>query len=431
VIKHVKETGHLTEEELAAFIEEAFRNEAIDGKRLLFIIPDSTRSMPMPEMFRALHQSLHGRVAMMDYLIALGTHPPMPEPAILKMLGITADTRRDLYGNVGIYNHEWQNPGALTSLGHISEDDIAELSQGMMREEPEVTINRRILDYDLLVVVGPVFPHEVVGFSGGNKYFFPGISGAGILHLFHWLGALITNPVINGTKYTPVRAVVDKAAALIPVETRAFCLNVVNKKCRGIFYGTPEAAWDAAADVAMDTHIMYKDRPFSNVLALCPEMYDDIWVAGKCMYKLEPVVADGGELIIYAPHVNEISVTHGDLIRRIGYHTRDYFLAQMDKFADVPGGILAHSSHVRGIGTYEDGVEKCRVQVTLATAIPKQDCEAINLGYRDPATINIDAWRGREDDGCLLVENAGEILYRLKSGNPTPKQPAKITYSSR
>ncbi len=102
------------------------------------------------------------------------------------------------------------------------------------------------------------------------------------------------------------------------------------------------------------------------------------------MYKLEPVVADGGELIIYAPHIHEISLTHGHLIRQVGYHCRDYFLKQWDKFKDIPWGTIAHSTHVRGIGTYENGVEHCRVQVTLATGIPEAVCKEINLGYRDP-----------------------------------------------
>ncbi|MCC6490007.1 MAG: hypothetical protein IT364_21135, partial [Candidatus Hydrogenedentes bacterium] len=231
------------------------------------------------------------------------------------------------------------------------------------------------------------------------------------------------NPMINGAKYTPVRKVVDTAASFIHVEKRCFCLNVMGKDCKAIYYGTPEEAWSAAADLSATTHIRYMDRPFKSVLAMAPEMYDEIWVAGKCMYKLEPVVADGGELIIYGPHIHEISVTHGKLIKRIGYHTRDYFLAQMDKFRDIPGGILAHSTHVRGIGVYEDGVEKCRVQVTLATSIPEEECRAINLGYRDPASIDPEQWRNREDEGLLLVERAGEVLYRLKEGNPEPKRP--------
>jgi len=126
------------------------------------------------------------------------------------------------------------------------------------------------------------------------------------------------------------------------------------------------------------------------------------------------VLADGGELIIYAPHITEISVTHDANIRAIGYHCRDYFLGQWEQFKTYPWGVIAHSTHVRGIGTYENGVEKCRAQVTLATQIPAETCRKINLGYRDPQTIRIEDYANREDEGVLLVRKAGEMLYHLK-----------------
>jgi len=417
----VQGDGYLSEKDLAAFAAAAFEHCAVDGKKLLFIIPDSTRSMPMPGMFRAIHAALAGRAAKLDYLVALGTHPPMTNEALNTLLGVRAEERRGKYGAIGVFNHEWQNPAALTYIGTIPDEEIAALSQGMLCQSVRVAINKRILDYDLLCVVGPVFPHEVVGFSGGNKYFFPGIAGEEILNRFHWLGALITNPVINGAKDTPVRDVINRAASFIPVERRCFCLTVVHKRARAIFFGTPEEAWSAAADLSAKTHIVYKEHPFQSVLAMAPAMYDDLWVAGKCMYKLEPVVADGGELIIHAPHVRDVSTTHGRLIRQIGYHTRDYFLAQMDKFKEIPGGILAHSTHVRGIGTYDNGIEKPRIQVTLATGIPEAECRAINLGYRNPAKLNPGDWSDREDQGFLLVPEAGEVLYRLTRDNPKPR----------
>ncbi len=417
-LERVAAEGWLTEDEITQAVHEALAGDDYDGKRALFIVPDGTRSMPMPTVFRAICVALHGRARQVDFLIALGTHPPMPETAILKHFGLSAEERAETYGDVGIYNHAWQDPDALTHIGTLEEADVAELSLGRLHQRVEVTINKRVLDYDRVCVVGPVFPHEVVGFSGGNKYFFPGVSGAEVLNMFHWLGALITNYNINGTKDTPVRQVINRAAAMIPTEKRAFCLTVVRKQTKAVFYGTPEAAWDRAADLSAETHVVYKETPFRSVLAMAPLMYDDVWVAGKCMYKLEPVVADGGELIIYAPHVAEVSVTHGDLIRRIGYHVRDYFTKQMDKFADIPGGILAHSTHVRGHGTYENGVERPRVQVTLATAIPPDVCAAINLGYRDPATVDPADWVDAEDDGKLLVREAGEMLYRLYSYTP-------------
>lgn len=414
VLEKIAERGALSADEIRAFIADACATMALDGKSVLFIIPDQTRSMPMPLVFRALHDAVHGRAKKMDYLIALGTHPPMTDAMIHTLLGITPEERGGKYGDIGIFNHDWKNPEALTRVGAFTEDDIAELSGGLLRQGAEVTLNRRVLEYDLVCIVGPVFPHEVVGFSGGNKYFYPGVAGEEILNLFHWLGALITNYAINGTKHTPVRAVVDRAAAMIPVEKRCFCLTQVKKDTRAIFFGSPEGAWDRAADLSAKTHIIYKERPFKSVLALAPPMYDEIWVAGKCMYKLEPVIADGGELIIYGKHIHEVSVTHGRLIARIGYHVRDYFVKQMDRFADIPGGILAHSTHVRGMGTYENGIENPRVTVTLATSIPEAECRAINLNYRDPDSINPDHWRDREDEGLLLVPDAGEILYRLK-----------------
>ncbi len=158
-------------------------------------------------------------------------------------------------------------------------------------------------------------------------------------------------------------------------------------------------------------HVHRVDEPYDSVLAVVPPMYADLWTAAKGIYKLEPVVADGGELILYAPHVTSFSVTHGGTIAEIGYHCRDYFLAQRERFAGVPRGVLAHSTHVRGRGTYEDGVERCRIEVTLATGIPPEDCARVALGWRDPATIDPAAWAGT--GRSRVVERAGEVLYRL------------------
>jgi hypothetical protein len=132
------------------------------------------------------------------------------------------------------------------------------------------------------------------------------------------------------------------------------------------------------------------------------------------MYKLEPAIADGGEVVIYAPHISEVSYVHGHYLDQIGYHVRDYFTAQWDRFEHIPWGILAHSTHLRGEGTFVDGVEEPRIRVTLATAIPRERCEAIGLGYLDPSGVDVESWADREDEGVLLVRRAGEQLYRVK-----------------
>ncbi|MEI8341834.1 MAG: lactate racemase domain-containing protein [Verrucomicrobiota bacterium] len=317
-----------------------------------------------------------------------------------------------------LINHEWNNPQALASIGTIPADEINSLSGGLFAMPVEVKVNRRLFDYDQIIIIGPVFPHEVVGFSGGNKYLFPGVSGPEVLNFFHWLGAVVTNPMIIGNKWTPVRKVVDRAGSMVSVPKLCFCLVVQGADLAGAFAGSPESAWDQASDLSRQLHITYKDKPFQTILSCAPKMYDELWVGGKCMYKLEPVLADGGELIIYAPHIHEVSVTHGELIERVGYHCRDYFLKQWDQFKDYPWGTLAHSTHVRGIGTFENGVEKCRARVTLATRIPRETCERINLGYRDPDSINPEDYANREDEGILLVPKAGEMLFQLREPAP-------------
>jgi lactate racemase len=383
------------------------------GKRVLLIVPDGTRTAPIGLLFKTLHAQIGSVTKAFDVLIALGTHPPMNEQAICERLEISSGERSAQYANVNVFNHQWDNPDALKEIGVIPEEEISELSHGLFSMPIQVKINRRLFEYDQVIIVGPVFPHEVVGFSGGNKYLFPGVSGPEVLNFFHWLGAVITNPMIIGHKWTPVRRVVDRAAGMVPISKLCFCLIVDHGELAGLFVGSPEAAWSEASELSRQYHITYKDKPFHTILSCAPHMYDELWVAGKCMYKLEPVLADGGELIIYAPHLREISVTHGKLIEEIGYHCRDYFLKQWDRFKDYPWGVLAHSTHVHGIGTYENGVEKTRARVTLATQLSPELCRKINFGYRNPDEIRPEDFANREDEGILLVPKAGEMLFRL------------------
>ena len=409
----------LSEAEIEAIITRGVESLPLAGMRVLVVIPDSTRTIPLPVLFRLLTRALRAQARAVDYIVALGTHPPMSEAALLKLVGLTAESKAAEYADVQLLNHAWHDPAALVTLGTLSAEEVEVLSEGRLRIPGgvPVRINRLVLDYDHLLVCGPVFPHEVAGFSGGNKYFFPGLSGPEVIDFTHWLGALITNYHIIGTAETPVRRAIDRAAGLIPKPRHAFCSVVVPEGLAALTFGTPEAAWAEAAQLSADVHVRYVERPYRQVLAVLPRMYDELWVGGKGMYKLEPAVADGGELIIYAPHLNEISRTHGAVIREIGYHVRDYFVHQWERFSHLPWGVLAHSAHVRGLGSYDPatGVETPRIQVTLATGLPGEVCRAINLGYCDPARLDPAAFAGREAEGVLMVPKAGEVLYRVKA----------------
>jgi len=410
--------GLLTPEQVAEVVARACPPDAYRGRRVLLIIPDHTRTAPVGQLFRALHRQVGATTRALDILVALGTHQPMTEAAICRRLEMSEAERRDTYGAVRFFNHAWDDPADLTTVGTITAEEVRELTGGRFALDVPVEVNRRLFEYDQVIIVGPVFPHEVVGFSGGNKYLFPGVAGPRILNFFHWLGAVITTPKVIGHQWTPVRRVVDRAAALVRVPKVCFCLVVEGEGLAGLFAGTPEAAWEAASNLSSQRHIRCQDRPFHTILACAPPMYDEIWTAGKCMYKLEPVLADGGELIIHAPHISGFSLTHGRIIEEVGYHCRDYFLGQWERFKDRPWGVLAHSTHVFGVGTYVNGVETPRARVTLATRIAPGRCRAVNLGYRDPEGIALEEFANREAEGILLVRKAGEILYRLKHPPP-------------
>jgi nickel-dependent lactate racemase len=409
-----QDDGALTEEAVVQFLQQALQALDVEGRRLLVLVPDATRTMPLPMVYKALTETLDSRTAQLDFMIALGTHPPMTDKQLSRHFGQTVQDGR--IGAHCIHNHAWDDPDALAAIGLITADEMYALSRGKMKEDLVVRINRRIFDYDHLLICGPVFPHEVVGFSGGNKYFFPGISGPEVIDISHWLGALLTNYAVIGSGYTPVRAVIDRAAEMIPKPKSCFAFVLDEAGTYGVFSGTPEIAWEGASALSAERHIITTGRTYERVLSVMPEMYDDLWVGGKGMYKVEPIVADGGEVIIYAPHIKEISYTHGEVLREIGYHVSDYFVKQWDRFKGYPWSELAHSTHVRGLGSYdpETGVETPRIHVTLATGIPEETCQAINLGYRDPAGIDPADWTGREEEGILVIPNAGEHLYRVQ-----------------
>src|SRR5438876_2964232 len=407
-------TCTLTYAQVRDLIEEACPAKDYRDKRVLLIVPDGTRTAPVGLLFQTLHRQLGEVTKAFDVLIALGTHQPMSETAICQRLEISESEWRESYRRVRFYNHAWNDPAALKRIDVIPADEINRLSNGLFAMEVPVDVNRIVFDYDQIIIVGPVFPHEVVGFSGGNKYLFPGVAGPEILNFFHWLGAVITTPKIIGNKWTPVRRVVDRAGSLVTVPKLCFCMVVEGQGLAGLFAGTPENAWDGASDLSRERHIVYKERPFHTILSCAPKMYDEVWTGGKAMYKLEPVLADGGELIIYAPHISEVCVAHGKVIEAVGYHCRYYFLKQWDKFKHHPWGVLAHCAHVYGLGTFENGVEKPRARVALATQIPPEMCKRINLGYRDPNSIRVEDFANREDEGILLVPKAGETLFRLK-----------------
>ncbi len=404
----------VADEQITAFVADHMASLSVDGRSVCILVPDATRTCPLPLLLDVIRRVLHGRVKRLTVLVALGTHAAMSEAHLAKHLGLDFVQAAATDPKTDILQHAWWDPSTFVELGTIDAGVIVELSEGRLCRDLPVRINRAVIDADLTLIVGPVFPHEVVGFSGGNKYLFPGVSGRELIDVSHWLGALITSSRIIGTLgETPVRALIDLAASMVPTERNALCLVTASGgRLHGATYGEPRQAWRAAAEISAQTHIRYLDAPVRRVLSVLPDKYDDMWTGAKGFYKVEPVVADGGQVVIYAPHITEIAVTH-PAVAEIGYHCRDYFVEQWDRFEHYPWGDLAHSTHLRGAGTYDQATgERCRVTVTLATGIPERIVRSVNLDYLDPAAVNHQAWAS--DPETLVVYDAGEDLYRLR-----------------
>ncbi len=387
-------------------------------QKLLVLIPDHTRSLPLPYLFRTLVEILHD-VKQLDFMVALGTHPALSEESLNKLVGITSEERATTCKHIRVLNHAWDDPSALVTIGIIDQDEMKALAgdcwHASLPGQVEVRLNRATLEYDHILIVGPTFPHEVAGFSGGAKYLFPGISGPEMIHATHWLGALSGVLGTIGVKETPVRAMIHSAAKRLSTPVTLVALVASGHDLAGLYVGDLLDAWRAAADLSAQRHIQWSHKPYQRVLSCAPPMYDELWTAAKAMYKLEPAVAIGGEVIIYAPHLETVSHVHGKYIFETGYHILPYFLENWESYKNFPLGVLAHSTHLRGSGIMENGVEKPNVRVTLASRISQADCARLNLGYLDPASINVSDWMNREAEGILYVPRAGEILYRIRN----------------
>jgi nickel-dependent lactate racemase len=404
----------LTPSEVESIIVSALSNLPLEGKRVLVLLPDHTRHAPIPMFFRNIADHLQPRVAALDFLIATGTHLPMELERIYQHVGLDAVEHALHYPKVRFFNHDHRDRESLCELGVLAGSELAELTDGLFSSDIPIDINRRAVEADFVLIVSPVVPHECMGFAGGNKYFFPGIAGLDVVEAFHWLAAVITNPVVNGVKQTPTRRAIDRAAQLLATPRLCLAFTVDDQHALAcLFAGSPEAAWSSAADYSAQMHIRYVDKPFKRVLGLTPHIYEELWVAGKAMYKLEPIVADDGELVIYGSQVHDLSFVHGAAIERIGYHTRDYFTQQWSQFERESKLVLAHSTNVKGIGSFQNGLEWPRISVTLATSIPRSICNRVNLGYRDIDSIDLDEWRS--DPDALVVQEAGQVLYRVRA----------------
>jgi len=402
-------------EELRAIVTKALADIG-PGERVLAIVPDKTRDDNTDQLLPFAAEILSQKnITHLDVLIAQGTHGPMSEPEKRDKIGWS----RIAPGVVGsIFDHRWDRDEELVTIGELSATKISDLTDGLIHESVPVRLNALLAPgrYDTVLVFGATMPHEVAGFAGGAKYFFPGVAGPELTHLTHWLGALATIENVIGRIETPTRRVIEAAAALVPARIISFTSvstrNSDGLRAHALFAGDLYKAFRRAAKVSGEVHIKHIGRKYQRVVALLDRHYDELWVGGKASYKLGSIIETGGELIIYAPQLNQLSATHGHLIEKYGY-------APLEQVREMVAGsdelranlcVAAHLAHVSyGSAPNAAGRLGPRYRITLASAVNEAACLRVNLGFLDHRHFKLADYRSDAD--TLVVEDAGRDLY--------------------
>ena len=417
--------GELTDEQLEEIVKEGLK-DFCSVKKVLLIHPDYTRTDFTDKLIPLIYQELKNKgMTKIDSLNAGGTHRAMTEEEIRSKLGLSSQINFNNY-----YNHEYSNPQKLVTVGEIPASFVAEKTQGELFQSIPVVVNKLITqDYDLIITLSGTVPHEAAGYAGGLKVFFPGISGPEVIDFFHWAAVLIGIPQIIGTMDNPAREIINKGSSCVftKIKTPTISFNMVFKEkehqviSKGLYVGVGFdgfiEAYKQATKASSQLHVVYVDRPLEFVVQVIDKNYDEIWTAGKGSYKLQSpgVMAPGGEIIIYAPHIDCFhSRPEMDFaLRQIGYHCKDYVKKYLESNLEFSKNIAAHVINVRGEGSFDvnSGKEEFNFKVTLATGISQEICESVGLGYRNPDSIRKEDFIG---PGKLWIENGGKYLYKIK-----------------
>src|SRR6267378_2756290 len=408
-------TLSLSLQELRGIVTEALADIG-PGERVLAIVPDKTRDDNTDRLVPFAAEILaQKKIERFDAVIAQGTHGPMSEAEKREKIGwnkISPD-------NIGtIFDHRWDRDDELVTIGELSAARIADLTDGLMSEAVQVRINALLTPgrYDTVLVFGATMPHEVAGFAGGAKYFFPGIAGPELTHLTHWLGALATIENVIGRVETPTRRMIEAAAEFVPAQVISFT-SVSTRDAGGLrthalFAGDIYESLRRAAAVSREVHIKYIGRRYKRVVALLDRHYDELWVGGKASYKLGSIIEEGGELIIYAPHLTQLSATHGRLIEKYGYAPLERVREMVEGSDELRANlcVAAHLAHVSyGSTRNAAGQLTPRYRITLASAVSEEACRRVNLGFLDHRSFRLEDYQA--DPDTLVVDDAGRDLY--------------------
>ncbi|MBR5380104.1 MAG: DUF2088 domain-containing protein [Clostridia bacterium] len=396
----------LSDGQIRKELEHSLSDVRAQLKKVLILPPDYTRFHSNAGRITQLLYEMLKDDCQVDIMPALGTHVPVSESEWNHMFaGIPYEK---------MIVHSWRSD--VTKVGVVPAQFVSEVSEGLVNDPIDVEVNKRLLDpsYDLILSVGQVVPHEVVGMANRNKNIFVGCGGSSMINSSHMLGAFYGLERVMGKDHTPVRRVFDYAEEHflmhIPL---CYILTVTDApggviRTHGLFIGREREYFEQAVALAQKKNLNLVDKTFKKVVVLLDENeFKSTWLGNKSVYRTRMAISDGGELIVLAPGVNKFGedASIDKLIRKYGYCGRENVLRLVKECDDLKGNLSAAAHLIHGSG---DG----RFSITYCTRhLTKEEVEGVCYGYMpydeavklyDPKTLK---------DGWNTLANGEEIYY--------------------
>ncbi len=373
-------TNPISDNEVMKFIDDAYAAFSKDRivKKILIIPPDFTRFYSMSGKITSMLYKKLKDICTIDILPALGTHMPMTDKELDEMFeGIPHDR---------FFIHDWKKD--VEKIGEVPKKFVNEVSEGLVNEKIDVEVNRMFLDktYDLIISIGQVVPHEVVGMANYSKNIFVGIGGNSMINKSHMLGAFYGMERMMGRDYSPVRKVFDYAQEKFISSFPLFYIftvttqNGASADIHGLYSGNNRDAFEEALKDSQQKNFTFLDEePEKIVVYLDEREFKTTWLGNKAIYRTRMAIAKGGELVILAPEVKRFGedAENDRLIRKYGYIGRESILKKVDENDDLKSNlsVAAHIIHGSSDGKFN---------ITYAVKhMTREEIENANFNYME------------------------------------------------
>ncbi|MCL2097688.1 MAG: lactate racemase domain-containing protein [Bacteroidales bacterium] len=385
-------------------------------KKVLAIPPDFTRYHSRAGELTQYVYEYYGS-ALTDILPALGTHFPMTEEEIKKMFPSVP---------VSLFRvHNWRDD--VVTVGIVPSEFVKEVSEGAVDYPVPMQVNRMLLDggYDLILSLGQVVPHEVIGMANYNKNIFVGVGGAECINKSHFIGAVYGMERIMGRALGPVRKVLNYASEHFTKNLSIVYLQTVisegndGLQMRGLYIGDDFECFEKAAKLSLDTNFRMMDREMKKVVVfLDPEEFRSTWLGNKSIYRTRMAIADKGELIVLAPGLHQFGEdpTIDVLIRKYGYVHTPQVLELVKENEDLKNNLSVAAHLIHGTSEGRFSITYCPGHLT------KEEVESVGFQYADlnemmkkynPSVLK-DGWNEVEGEEIYYISNPALGLWAYR-----------------